>query len=235
MMTLTRRERLHTATREEIKMIARQHMAMEGAAALSLRAIARDMGMSAPALYRYYESRDDLITALILDAYNAIADAINAALNKYPVPDYANRLYAGMLTYRAWALAYPADYVLIFGNPIPGYKAPGEATTHAARRTNTIFLQELQGAWQHEQLTIPAEYTDILPQFQQQIIGDEQRYGAEIPHPLLEILLATWSKIHGMISLELYSHLQPIIGDPGAFYRFEVLALLHRMGFTPDL
>jgi AcrR family transcriptional regulator len=234
-MTLTRRERLHTATREEIKMIARQHMAVESAAALSLRAIARDMGLSAPALYRYYESRDDLITALIVDAYNAMADAIEMALRKYPPHDHANRLYAAMLAYRAWALAYPADYVLILGNPIPGYKAPDDVTTPAARRTNAIFLQEMSSAWQQGQLTLPAEYTELLPQFQQQIIGDEQRYGTDLPHPILEIVLAAWCKLHGMISLELYQHLQPIIGDPGALYRFEALAFLHRMGLTPDL
>ncbi|MEM8529893.1 MAG: TetR/AcrR family transcriptional regulator [Chloroflexota bacterium] len=233
-MTLTRRERLHTATREEIKTIARQHMAVEGAAALSLRAIARDMGMSAPALYRYYESRDDLITALILDAYNALADRIQMTMSKYPEHDYANRLYAGMLAYRSWAVTYPADYILIFGNPIPGYQAPGEATTQAARRTNEIFFQELQNAWQANALTIPTEYTELIPQFHEQIVGDPHRYGGQIPQPLLEILLTVWCKLHGMISLELYSHLQPIIGNPGELYRFEVLVWLRRMGLNPD-
>lgn len=227
----SRRERLHDATREEIKALARRQMAEEGTAALSLRAIARQMGLTAPALYRYYRDRDELITALILDAFNAQADTLEAVRASIPAEQYARQLLAAMLAYREWALAHPADYVLVLGNPIPGYQAPGEATTRAARRTLTLFLEIIEGARQAGQLTVPAEYGALLARTQQQIVGGADRFGYALPHPALEIVLGAWAKVHGLISLELYGHLQPIIADPGALYHFEVLALLAQLGF----
>jgi AcrR family transcriptional regulator len=232
MVVRTRRERLHDATREEIKSIARQHMAEQGAAAISLRAIAREMGLSAPALYRYYNSRDELITALIVDAYNAIADAVEAASRKPAPDDYGQRAYVALMTYREWALAHPADYMLILGNPIPGYHAPEGVTTPAAQRTIRVFLDLMQHAWREGRLNVPAEYVDILPRFLP-LISDEQRYGTTIPHPLLEMVLSVWGQMHGLISLELYHHLQPIVRDPGELYCFEVVALLTRLGLAP--
>src|SRR5215211_2916846 len=108
-MPQTRRERLRDAAYAEIKSIARRQMAEQGAAALSLRAIAAAMGVTPPALYRYYKSRDELVTALIVDAYNDMADALEAAAAAHPAADYAGRFLAVALAYRAWAIAHPAD------------------------------------------------------------------------------------------------------------------------------
>jgi AcrR family transcriptional regulator len=125
------RESQRQDTREEIKAFARQQMAAEGTAALSLRAIARDMEMTAPALYRYFPSREDLITALIVDAFNALADALEAADAAPTQQDYGSRLRAVLMAYRGWALEHPTDFQLIYGNPIPGYSAPRELTVPA--------------------------------------------------------------------------------------------------------
>jgi AcrR family transcriptional regulator len=116
-MPPTRRERLRAATTSEIKQIARQQMAQKGAAALSLRAIAREMGMTSPALYRYFASRDDLVTALIVDAYNSLADALEAARHGCPPTDHKQRLLEMGLAYRNWAISHAQDYTLIFGTP----------------------------------------------------------------------------------------------------------------------
>ena len=118
-MTPTRRERLHDATIAEIKEVARRQMAEQGTAAISLRAIARAMGMTAPSIYRYFAGRDDVITALILDAYNAQADAIEHAVSASLEADARGRLQAAVFRYRDWALEHPAEYQLILGNPIP--------------------------------------------------------------------------------------------------------------------
>src|SRR5262249_49131651 len=120
-MTEGRRQRQRLATIEEIKQIARQHMRDQGAAAVSLRSIAKYLAVTHPALYRYFDRRDDLITALILDAYHALAEALATARDTAPADDSAARLLAACLEYRDWALAHPVDYALIFGNPIPGY------------------------------------------------------------------------------------------------------------------
>lgn len=231
----SRRERLQDDTRSEIKRLARQQMAQEGTAAISLRAIARQMGLTAPALYRYYANRDDLITALILDAYNASADALEAARDALPADAHAQRLLATVLAYRQWALDHPADYVLILGNPIPGYKAPANLTMPAARRTMTLFIDLLEAARQAGVLTYPPEYTELYPQVQQQIVGGPPRYGSAMPQPALGLVLVIWGELHGLISLELFHHLQPIIADPGALYRFQFVALLRRMGLHIDM
>src|SRR6476660_9180340 len=114
-MTQTRRERLRDATYAEIKSIARRQMAEQGAASLSLRAIAAEMGVTPPALYRYYKNRDELVTALIVDAYNDMADTLVAADTGHPATDYAGRFLAVALAYREWAVTHAADYALILG------------------------------------------------------------------------------------------------------------------------
>lgn len=222
-----RRERVRDTTREEIKALAREHMAAEGAAALSLRAIARQMGMTAPALYRYYADRDALVSVLILEAYNDLADAVAAARDAQAADDYPSRIRAVSLEYRNWALRRPADYVLILGNPIPGYHASSELTKPAARRTLLIFVELFADAWASGQLVPPPEYRELDHAAAADVLGPG--VGLGMPAPALAITLGMWGKLHGLIALELFHHLQPIIGNPDQLYRFEVDALLERM------
>jgi AcrR family transcriptional regulator len=231
---LTRRERLRNATTAEIKEIARRRMAEQGTAAISLRAIAREMGMSAPGLYRYFASRDDLITALILDDYNALADAIESARDALASEAYADRLYAAFIAYRDWALAHPVNYQLILGNPIPGYHAPIEATLPAARRTMKIFVGLLEGAWLAGQAQLPPQYAELPPELAGRLVGWSEYDGYHVPPGALALTLATWGKIHGLISLELFGHVGPIIGDAGQMYRFEVRIALEGLGLQPS-
>jgi len=228
----TRRERLRDATCDEIKTTARQQMAEEGTAAISLRSIARRMGITAPALYRYYADRDALITALIADAYTDLADTLEQARDNVPATAHAQRIYTAALAYRRWALDHPTDYILIFGNPIPSFHAPMDETLPAARRTMNVFIELLQAAWQSGAANPPAEYTDLLPQFQDRIVGGPDFFAHDMPHPAIELSMVMWGRWHGMISLELFNHAQPLIADPGELYRFELIALLQRMGMT---
>lgn len=210
----------YEATLAQIKEIARKQMAAEGTAAISLRAIAREMDITAPALYRYYASRDDLITALIVDAYNAQADAQAAADASMPQEDYAGRLFAVLLAYRKWALEHPTDFQLIYGNPIPGYEAPVEVTMPAARRGFDTILAIMEGAiaagkYRLKSYDIPATVAANL-----RAVIDYEGYTA----PLEAVYIATvgWAKIHGLVSLELFNQIQPLIGDAEAFYRYEM-------------
>ena len=115
-----RRERVRQATVEEIKAVARAQMAAEGTAGVTLRAIAREMGMTAPALYRYFGSRDDLVTALVTDAYDALADVMEAAVEAAGPGGHAERVRAAFGAFRTWGLERPTEFALIFGSPIPG-------------------------------------------------------------------------------------------------------------------
>ena len=116
----------------DIVRIGREHLATDGAAALSLRAVARDLGVVSSAVYRYVASRDELLTLLVVDGYDELGDAVDAALEQVDRDDHAGRVVAIGRAVRAWALAEPATYALLFGSPVPGYEAPAERTTGRA-------------------------------------------------------------------------------------------------------
>src|SRR5215471_16268013 len=136
-MVAPRRERLHAATRAEIKQLARQHMAAQGTTAIHLRAIAEQMGFTSQALYRYFKSRDALLTELIIDAYTDLARTMESARDARSPDAYGERLFAALMGYRQWAVAHPVDYTLIYGMPIPDYQAPSELIQPAMPRVPT--------------------------------------------------------------------------------------------------
>ena len=139
---------------DEIKAVARRHLATDGAN-LSLRAVARDMGMVSSALYRYFASRDDLLTALILDAYNSLGTAVETA--DAAVTDRSRlreRWLAAGRALRGWALARPAEYALLYGSPVPGYAAPAD-TIAAAVRTTVVLARILSDGFASGAVTRP--------------------------------------------------------------------------------
>jgi len=231
-MAQTRRERLREATIAEIKQTARQQMAEEGAAALSLRAIARQMGMTAPALYRYFENRDALVTALIADAYTSLAVALETARDALAPDDHHGRLLAAALAYRDWAVTHSQDYALIFGTPIPGYHAPVEITVPLARRSLGVLVELLAAAQRDGELSLPAEYTNPPPETKAQLLAWKGHYGHSAPTPVLHLALAIWGHVHGLVILEIFHHLSPDIGGAETLYRAEVLAWIKRAGLA---
>lgn len=230
---MNRRERLRESTLEEIKAIARQQMAENGTAAVSLNAIARQMGLTTPALYRYFSSRDELITVLIVEAYNDQADALETADASYnPPDDYAGRLLSVLLVYRRWALENPVAFSLIYGSPIPGYQAPAERTAPAARRNFAVILGILNVAFQAGVLGPPKRYFE-LPRALLDRPDAQHLLAAGLPAPVLYLGLVGWGRIHGLIMLELFHHLDTLVGDRDAFYEGEVRELLAANGLVP--
>ncbi|VAW32120.1 Transcriptional regulator, AcrR family [hydrothermal vent metagenome] len=230
-MTLPRRERVRAATIEEIKEIACQHMAEKGAAALSLRAIAREMGMTSPALYRYFASRDALVTALIVDAYNALADALEAACDVCTEDDHNGRFAAIAYAYRDWALASPQEYALIFGTPIPAYEAPPDITGPVAARSMAVFLNCLIAAEQSGQADLSEAHNAFSPALQAQLQPWVDKFDFQGDPALLYLVMSNWGMIHGLVSLEIFGHLDPNMAKEtsGALYRTEVEALAKRL------
>jgi AcrR family transcriptional regulator len=129
----TARQRARAELTREIKEEARRQVAAAGAQRLSLRAVARELGMVSSALYRYFPSRDDLLTALIIDAYDALGDRAERAVAALPRTDVRGRWRACCIAVRAWALGHPHEYALIYGSPVPGYQAPQETIPSASR------------------------------------------------------------------------------------------------------
>ncbi len=230
----TRRERLREATQEEIKAVALKQMGEQGTSGLSLRGVAAEMGMSAPALYNYYGSRDELVTALIVDAYSSLGAALHTAAASGPTEEYGERCLAAVLAYREWALAHRVEYMLIFGSPIPGYHAPPEITVPVTQQAFLPLVMIFQEAERAGKLKIPAEYRQELPpEIVQPLMGWAETYNAgQLSLPALHLTLQGWGLIQGLVTLELYNHLD-FLGDFGRFYDFEVKAHLRQLRLLP--
>lgn len=226
----TRRERLRQATRNEILDTARRQMAESGSAALSLRAIAREMDLTAPALYRYFQNRDALVTALIVAAYHSLADALEAARDAQAAGDHAGRLLAAAVAYRDWALVHPEDFALIFGTPIPGYEAPRDLTVPVAGRSFQVFAAIIAEAMQAGVLVPPAEYARFPPAVHEALKAMQEQAAHAFPLEALYITTVGWTQMHGLIILELFGHTGPVVGDTGEFYRYEIRNMMKHLG-----
>jgi AcrR family transcriptional regulator len=230
-MTQTRRERLREETAAEIKQVARRQMAEEGAAALSLRAIAREMGLTAPALYRYYPNRDALVTALIVEAYINLGDAMEAAEAKAAATDYDGRWQRLAIAYRDWALAHREDYNLIYGTPIPGYDAPRDQTILPAGRILILIGQLLGDAWDAGRLQLASGYGRLSAELEQ--AADELRPylpQANVPTAAIILTLVLLGQLHGLVWGELYEHFPPGLAESGELFQVEIGAISHRLG-----
>jgi AcrR family transcriptional regulator len=231
---VTRRERFRQITMDEIKTIARRQMIENGTAGISLNAIARTMEISGPALYRYYASRDALITALGIDAYSALAETLESAAREQPTAPPAERLMAVLMAYRRWAVDHPVEFQLIFGNPIPGYHGPEDIISPVARRVFSPILQILAESFQHGDLKPPSGTTNLPSGLQVTLEVLHQNEPPAIPAEVIYIGLVGWYHIHGMIMLELFNHSTTMINDPALFYRHEVLRLFKSMNLSAD-
>ena len=230
-MAEKRREKLRLATQTEIKDIARKLMAEHGTAGLGLRAIAREMDVTAPAIYRYFPSLDDLITELIIENFTALAAAMAEGEASAPKTDYAGRLMGMLMAYRRWALDHPIDFQLIYGNPIPGYVAPAERTMPAARRGFDVVVEILAGALAAGAIIPPPEYEALPETISAQLAGVNAHEGYDVPVVVLYLATVGWTRIHGIVMLELFDDIQPVLGDTEAFYRFEMHMLLKQLGY----
>ncbi|MDR3573255.1 MAG: TetR/AcrR family transcriptional regulator [Anaerolineaceae bacterium] len=232
-MSKIRREEQHAAIRAEIKGAARRLMEKEGTAGISIRAIGREMDMTAPALYHYYPSRDALITDLILDAFGALADQLGKTRQDCYKLTAVKQLRHVLLAYRGWALACPIDFQLIYGNPIPGYQAPEERTVPAATRSFIVIASLIAQVMETPDFSPQPEYSrvppELVPHFER-LSRQLHEMGVDLPQMALYTTTVGWPLIHGIIMLELFHHLQPVVGDVDALYRSEIENLLRRMG-----
>ncbi|MEV0932752.1 TetR/AcrR family transcriptional regulator [Streptomyces phaeochromogenes] len=210
--TTTPRERYRTQVRTEIKERAWEQIATAGATALSLNAIAKQMGMSGPALYRYFAGRDELITELIRDAYSSLADTLRTAAES------GADLTALAHALREWALADPHRYFLIYGTPVPGYQAPDDVTGIAQG-----IMATLLDACAALPSGGPATPFDTHLESHRQWAA-----GHPAPPAALHRGLALWTRLHGVLSLELAGHFNGMGFDPALLYAAELDDLLSR-------
>src|SRR3569833_4354853 len=211
------RARVRAEMTEEIKTIARRHLASDGAN-LSLRAVARDLGMVSSAIYRYFPSRDELLTALIIDAYNAVGEAVEQASASLPREQLEKRWLAICHAVRDWALERPYEYGLIYGTPVPGYKAPQDTLAPATRSTFAILRLLADG---HE-LGLLVQKPPKLPAAVAQDLKAVQQVAPGLPESIVALGAGAWTLLFGAVSFELNGQFDNVIHERRAFYDFQM-------------
>ena len=216
----TARAKVREELTRDIKDVARRQLAEHGSAGLSLRAVAREMGMASSAVYRYFPSRDELLTALIVDAYDAVGGAAEQAEQAVRRRDFPGRWAAMVGAVRGWALAHPQEYALIFGSPVPGYRAPSH-TVDPASRVPLLLLRILTDAVGGGRVPAPSSRPMPRP------VRADLKALSELVAPTLSEqhlvrAMMAWTQLVGSISFELFGHLHGVIHDYETYFAFQM-------------
>lgn len=206
----TPRERARARTVADINRRGRRHLALHGAAGLSLRAVARDLGVVSSAVYRYVESRDELLTLLLIDAYDELGDEVDAAVDALPSDDYRGRFLALGRSVRQWALREPARYALLFGSPVPGYQAPAERTTEPGTRVIYRMVGIFDAAYRAGALAADVAAAAVVPPvLAADMAAIRAELGVAVPDAALARGVLVWTSVFGAISFEVFGQYGP--------------------------
>lgn len=235
----TRRERARMVTLAQIKAAALAQVAREGAPSLSIRGVAREIGLSPAGMYRYYASRDDLLTDLLVDAYEDLATAVAAAAGLSadgpPPADPVAALLRAIEAYRAWAVAEPGRFLLIFGTPVPGYQAPPEGpTVLAVRRMGQAYFTLVAQAWAAGRIRVagPEHHPQ---QGEPDVLAGLRALAPDFPAALVPRMLSGWALWHGLTTLEVTGQLHWVYPDAGVYFTERMGQWLDEFtGRTPD-
>lgn len=220
------RARVRAELVEEIKLAARRHLAVDGAN-LSLRAVARDLGMVSSAIYRYFPSRDDLLTALIIDGYDALGEAAEAAEAAVDRADLVGRFFAVCHGIRDWAVANPHEYALLYGSPVPGYAAPQDTIGPASRPT-VVFGGILRDGVTSGRLRSDGEA--IGPAVAADVARAADAIAPGVPVAVLARGMIAWTELFGALSFDLFGRLNNVIDDRRAWFDHQVAAMADFVG-----
>jgi AcrR family transcriptional regulator len=213
-------EKIITAAWDQIK--------NEGAAALSLRSIARSLSITAPAIYNYYPDRDALVTAMIIEAFGSLADHQAKAIFGYKETDHTEKLMALGFAYRDWALKFPERYQLIFGTPIAGYVAPADVTMPVAARSLLPLMRCLQSEFIDGQLSLD-EKKKISENLSMMYSNWRKFLQDDFNDQTLYLTIVIWAKVHGLVSLEISNQFPVFITDASLIFSSEIKGLVSRV------
>jgi len=222
------RARVRAELVDEIKSVARQHLAADGAN-LSLRAVARDLGMVSSAVYRYFASRDELLTALILDAYNSMGEAAeraDAAVTDRG--DLVGRWLAVARALRAWALERPHEYALIYGSPVPGYAAPTDTVGPAIRPTLVLGRILADAGTAGKLLKRPGP--PLPPGLAAEVRRIAEVAAEGVDAPAMARGLIAWTELFGALSFELFGRLDNTIDERDDWFDHQMRAMVEWIG-----
>jgi AcrR family transcriptional regulator len=208
--------------------LGRQHLVTEGAGGLSLRAIARDLGMVSSAVYRYVGSRDELLTLLLVDAYTELADEVERA-RESAGESWRAQLREMATAARRWAVSRPASWALLYGSPVPGYHAPRERTVGPGTRVVGSLLAVVAGGVAAGD--IPAPKLDVSQELSADLAAVRAEFAVTLDDAVTAKCLVVWSSLVGAISLEVFGQYgQDTFGDPAAAFDTQVRVLTDLLG-----
>jgi AcrR family transcriptional regulator len=223
------RARVRAELQREIREAGRRQLTTAGSAGLSLRAIAREMGMVSSALYRYYPSRDELLTALIVDAYESMGGAATAAETAVDRDDTLGRWMAAATAVRLWALAAPQEWALIYGSPVPGYQAPAVTIDPAAILPLLIMgvvadahPQAEPGRGRSPAVAAPPVSTPMPASVRAELEAFRSQLAIPLDPERLAPTAMAWTQLVGSVSFELFGHLHNVIYDYPAYFEFQM-------------
>lgn len=219
-----RNDERHPDLQNAIKEIAWKQIAESGAATLSLRAVARELKIAAPSIYTYYPNRDELVTALIVDAYNSLAEALFVSVEDLPAEQFPERLFALGWAYRQWALTYSQRYLLIFGTPIPNYQAPEDITMPAAERAMVPLVELIGAIFAADRLRVE-RFAALTPKLEAMLKLWQAATGG-IDLEILYLAQIFWSRVHGLVMLEITNQIPSFFDDPGELFGRELNTIL---------
>ena len=231
-----RRDRVRAATTAEIKQTARRILVAEGPDAVLLRAIAREMGMTAPALYRYFGSHEELVKHVIADIFTELADGIRGAIASAGAKsggDMTAKVLAACWEFRRWSLSHPPEFGLIFGTPLPGlHVEQDEITAEGGGRFGNTFFTLMIELYRKQPFPVPPD-NEIDPGLAEQLERYRDGLGqlaAGLPIGLLLVFLRCWVRLYGIVSLEVFGHLGFALDDAKPMFELMLAEMAPMVG-----
>ena len=235
----TRRERARADTLREIRETARRVLVTSGPEGLALRAIAREMGLSAPALYRYFPSREHLVDQVVADLYDELSDHLEAARDAVVPARPGPQLLAAARAFRQWAITHHAEFGLLFGSVaqgvVPGdVHQAGEGPAEAAsRRFGGVFAALMAQVYLEQPFPVPAD-EDLTPELQVQLQAWCAKLPVALPLGVMSVFLSCWITLYGMVCMEVFGHLRFALDDPEPMFESEMRRVAAQLGIAEE-
>jgi AcrR family transcriptional regulator len=243
----SRRDRVRAATTQEIIQTARKLLVQEGPDAVSLRAIAREMGMTAPALYRYFDSHEELLRHVVADIFTDLATHVRTAIHEAADLSGADlpeaevmvlKMIAGCREFRAWTLTHVPEFSMIFGSPVPGlevlHEMHGDPTADCGYQFGQVFLDVFSDLYRRRPFTIPAD-DEIQPSLRDQLVRYRELVHVDLPLGALQTFLRCWVLLYGTVSLEVFGHMRFALDDPSPMFELMLSDLAPMIGLEYPL
>jgi AcrR family transcriptional regulator len=216
----SRRDRLRQATLAEIRTAARRLLIEQGSAAVTINAVAREMGMSGPALYHYFSGHEELVGAVTAGFFRELAEKMEAARDAHASGPAVRRLLATCRAMRNWATSHPAEFGWVFASPIaPSNRRPGSPRHLAGQRFEQVFLDQIVDLWRTRPFPVPI-LADLAPSLREQVREYSTVIGGDLPPEAVHVLLACWIRLYGLLCMEVlnqldfaYADLEPVFEE----------------------